>query len=829
MEREARDFTCKLELTGHLVATGDKIRLHALKLEISDATIDGKAATATLDKEANEVSLSTGQELAEGQHLIKLTAKGKITDPMHGIYPCYFKHGGKAKEVLATQLESHYAREVFPVIDEPEAKATFDLTLTTEPGITVLGNTPVKEQAEKDGKLVSQFETTPKMSPYLLAWVAGELQSRTGKTKDGVEVGIWSTPAQKIEGLDFALDTTIRAIEYYDDYFGVPYPLAKCDMVALPDFSAGAMENWGLITFREVALLADPKNTSIPSKQYVAMVICHELAHQWFGNLVTMKWWDDLWLNESFANLMEYMIPEQLFPKWDFMVQLATQDSLQALRRDRLKGVQAVRTGVNHPDEISTLFDPSIVYAKGGQLLLMLHGYVGDEAWRKGLETYFTRHKYGNTEASDLWEALGDASGKDVSALMMPWLTRPGFPMLTVEQQDNDTYNISQQRFLSNPGDRQEDKTAPWPVPLLANQKTDPELLSSASSLLKTEGSDRPLKLNTDQKAHYLTYYASVSHREALQKAVADKTFGEIDRLHLLHEALLLSAGGVKTHVEVLELLEAYRGEQSHAVWDIVALAIGETRKLIEDNEAATDDLRRLTAELITSEYERLGWDKKDDESDFDTILRGTILGLGVFAEHKPVIDEALKRFNAFEKPEDLDADLRDVIYRAGVKFGGQPAFDKLVKLYEQTDYAEEQLNLCVGLTATENQKQIDFLISKLKDTNFVRPQDFARWFAYLIRNRFARKTMWEWLTKNWDGWIHETFGSDKSYDMLPRYAASAFGVQEELDKYKAFFLPYTKDVSIKRAIEVGVEDIQARVLWHDRDAKAVVDYLAKR
>ncbi|RYF29570.1 MAG: hypothetical protein EOO17_00710 [Chloroflexi bacterium] len=315
IDRIGRAFQGTVTMRGSLAVGANAISLHAKDLIIESVLVDGSLATHLLGE--NDELRITSDTLQSGDHIVVIGYRGTITDAMHGLYPCYYEHAGVQKEILATQFESHHAREVFPCIDEPEAKATFDLTLTTDEDITVLGNMPVDSQESDGNKLITTFQTSPRMSTYLLAFVAGEMHKKSAMTKSGVEVNVWASPAQPSDSLDFALDTATRAIDFYDDYFGVPYPLPKADHVALPDFTVGAMENWGLITYRETALLADPTIASISTKQRVALVICHELAHQWFGNLVTMKWWNDLWLNESFATMMEYIALDALYPEWN--------------------------------------------------------------------------------------------------------------------------------------------------------------------------------------------------------------------------------------------------------------------------------------------------------------------------------------------------------------------------------------------------------------------------------------------------------------------------------------------------------------------------------
>ncbi|MEO7905130.1 MAG: M1 family metallopeptidase, partial [Candidatus Saccharimonadales bacterium] len=442
LDRTGRTFDGIVAMMGATVEGSTTITVHAKELNISSVTLDGKAATWQAG--VNDEVTITHPDIVAGDHIVVIAFDGTITDSMHGLYPCYYEDNGVKKELLATQFESHHAREVFPCIDEPEAKATFDVTLTTEQNVKVIGNMPVLSQKSDGDLLVTTFDTTPRMSTYLLAWVTGELHGKTAMTKNGVEVNVWATPAQTPASLDFALDIATRTIDFFDEYFDTPYPLPKSDHIALPDFSSGAMENWGLITYREVALIADPVTASISSRHYIAEVIAHELSHQWFGNLVTMKWWNSLWLNESFATLMAYIAVDALHPEWNVWLDFATMESIMALRRDAIDGVQSVQMDVHHPDEISTLFDGAIVYAKGARLLRMLQQYIGDDAFQAGLKTYFTKHEYGNTEGADLWKELGVASGKDIVQFMETWISQPGYPVLSVSKVGN-RINLSQQ------------------------------------------------------------------------------------------------------------------------------------------------------------------------------------------------------------------------------------------------------------------------------------------------------------------------------------------------------------------------------------------------
>lgn len=818
LEREARRFNGTVTVHGVSLAGSQHIVLHSKDLAIESVTLDGK--NADFASSDNDELFITQPDLQEGKHVLVIGFSGHITDAMHGLYPCYYEHDGIKKELLATQFESHHAREVFPCIDEPAAKATFDVTLTTEKNITVLGNMPIVSQKVDDELLITTFDRTPRMSTYLLAWTTGDLHRKTATTKSGVEVNIWATPAQPAESLDFALDIATRTIEFFDEYFDTPYPLPKSDHVALPDFSSGAMENWGLITYREIALLADPATTSIASKHYIATVIAHELSHQWFGNLVTMQWWNNLWLNESFATLMEYIAIDVLHPEWNVWLDFATMESIAALRRDSIDGVQAVQVDVNHPDEISTLFDGAIVYAKGARLLRMLQQYIGHEAFQAGLKSYFKSHAYGNTIGDDLWNALGEASGKDIATFMNTWISQSGYPVLSVSKQD-DKITLSQQQFFTGPH-QPSDKL--WPIPLGSSCSEMPELLATKAETV-TRHHDTPLRFNAGDTAHFITHYSD-DLLERLINEVREGKLSPLDRLQLLHEQTLLARGGVISSASLLPLLDAYKDEHTEAVWDIISIAIGELKKFVETDAVAEKRLRTFAANLARNEYNRLGWETQPSEAEQDTKLRANIIGLMIYGEDSDAITNALTIYNNTPL-EQLDPELRSLIISAAVRHGDDSTIiDTLLKQYSQSSSAELQQDIASGLTSTKDTAAIQKLLATLTDNSIIRSQDTGRWYVWLLRNRDGRSLAWQWLQDNW-AWIEKTFAGDKSYDDYPRYSAGVLSTQTQLDEYRHFFTPLSEIPALTRVIAIGIVEIEGRVNLIERDGQAVRDALA--
>ena len=808
---EEKEFSGTVIISGN--STSESILLHSKGLTIQSATIDDQPAGVSFG-EFDELRLSQ-PNLKNGNHTIHIIFSGNITDAMHGLYPCYFTHDGIKKQLFATQFESHHAREVFPCVDEPAAKAEYDLTLITRPEITVLGNMPVKFQKENGDSLTTTFEKTPRMSSYLLAFVIGELHKKSARTKSGVEVNIWAIPAQNENTLDFALDIATRSIDFYDEYFGVKYPLPKSDHVALPDFSSGAMENWGLITYRESCLLADPELTPESSRRFIATVIAHELSHQWFGNLVTMQWWNDLWLNESFANMMEYVAIDALQPNWHMWEDFATNEVTATLRRDSLDGVQSVQADVNHPDEISTLFDPAIVYAKGGRLLVMVRKLIGEEAFRAGLKSYFEKFAYKNTVGNDLWQELESASGQPIVNLMNAWISQPGLPVVSVSN-SHDAAILSQERFFI--GEHQPSDTL-WPIPLFANQSLDVKILDQKETTVSIE---KPLQLNCGLSAHFITKYDE-STREYLLKNITE--LPTLDKICILQDATILARAGFENSASLLPLALSLKTETNEKVFGMAAGALTELRKFVDDNDVARDSLKRISGEFACATFEELGWDEKDGESDDDRERRTTALSLMMYSENKEVLNEAKTRFDN-NKLEDLPTEIRALIISANVRHFETPEMiEDLFATYKNTPSNDLQNDIAIGLTSTKNPETAEKILANIKDSNIIRPQDASRWFVYLIRTRESRQIAWNWLKKNW-AWVEDTFGEDKSYDDFIRYAATALLTPNELDDFRQFFEPMMDIPALARTIKLGITEISARVELIKRDKEAVISAL---
>jgi aminopeptidase N len=517
---------------------------------------------------------------------------------------------------------------------------------------------------------------------------------------------------------------------------------------------------------------------------------------------------------------MEYVATDALFPDWQIWNSFVGSEGLSSQRRDSLPGVQSVRTAVNHPDEIGSLFDPSIVYAKGGRLLNMLMNYLGTDAFRKGLKLYFDKHAYGNTTGDDLWEALSTASGKDVASFMTPWLTRSGFPLLTVDQA-GPQLTINQQHFLVDPA-QADDRI--WPVPLLSDDAQIPQLLETKELSTDLENPDF-IRINHGAVGHYIVRYAEPAHADAIAQLAESKSLTPSERLMLLSDSSLVARAGIASFGETLALLKHYAQEDTESGWDIIALSLADARRFVDLDETLEDSIKAFIRQFIQIQFERLGFEPRPDESAEDGKLRATIIGLGVYSEHPEIKQWALDSFEGYKKDDaSVVSELRSIVFGAAVRNDVPGAFDYLLKLEESTSNPDLKSELLGALTLSKLPERATQLLGRIKDSSKVRQHDVDAWIVYLLRNRYVRDLAWNWLRDNWD-WIEVTFEGDKGYDSFPRYAASTFNTRQLADEYKAFFEPKLKDVALTRNITLGMEELASRVAWLERDLTAVQSF----
>lgn len=820
IDRAAKHFKGITTIKGNAVDT--KIALHQKFLNVASVQADGQDVPFSFSDHQEAIQLELPHS---GDVELKVVYDAKLTDTMMGIYPSYYTVAGQKKQLIGTQFETTAARQAFPGIDEPEAKATFSLAIKydEQPGETIIANMP--EDHVENG--VHYFQETVKMSTYLVAFAFGELQSKFAKTKSGVEIGVFSTKAHQPKELDFSLDIAKRAIEFYEDFYQTPYPLPQSYQLALPDFSAGAMENWGLVTYREAYMLLDPDNTTLNQKRLIATVITHELAHQWFGDLVTMKWWDDLWLNESFANMMEYVAVDALEPEWNVWEMFQTSEVPMALQRDATDGVQSVHVAVDDPAEIDTLFDGAIVYAKGARMLVMVRALLGDDAMRKGLKNYFAAHQYGNATGADLWQALGEASGMNVGQIMESWLEHPGYPVVEVKVEDGKLM-LSQQQFFIGDG---EEKGRLWQIPLNANYNQAPAIFSEQSLVLgdytqlrKQNG--RPFRVNVGDNSHVI-----VKYDETLLNDILDHLdeLGAIDQLQLLQDLRLLAEGRQISYAQIVPLLSRFKDSCSGIVNEMLYHVANSLKNFVQPAAKTERQLQQLFDQLSVKQVQRLGWLSQKGESNDDQLTRPIVLSAALYAQNSDAIKQAQALFDQYQDHlADLPADVRGLVLANKVKnYGGQELFDTLLADYQKTADAGFKQDICAALTKTQDDQLIAQLIDRFKDADTIKPQDLRACFRGVLANDHGQQAAWDWIQQEWS-WLEKTVGGDMEFPTYITVISRIFKTAQRLAEFKRFFTPKENDPMLKREIQMDEKVIASRVELIESEQDAVNAAIAK-
>lgn len=820
IDRAAKHFKGIATIKGNAVDT--KIALHQKFLNVASVQADGQDVPFSFSDRQEAIQLELPHS---GDVELKVVYDAKLTDTMMGIYPSYYTVAGQKKQLIGTQFETTAARQAFPGIDEPEAKATFSLAIKydEQPGETIIANMP--EDHVENG--VHYFQETVKMSTYLVAFAFGELQSKFAKTKSGVEIGVFSTKAHQPKELDFSLDIAKRAIEFYEDFYQTPYPLPQSYQLALPDFSAGAMENWGLVTYREACMLLDPDNTTLNQKRLIATVITHELAHQWFGDLVTMKWWDDLWLNESFANMMEYVAVDALEPEWNVWEMFQTSEVPMALQRDATDGVQSVHVAVDDPAEIDTLFDGAIVYAKGARMLVMVRALLGDDAMRKGLKNYFAAHQYGNATGADLWQALGEASGMNVGQIMESWLEHPGYPVVEVKVEDGKLM-LSQQQFFIGDG---EEKGRLWQIPLNANYNQAPAIFSEQSLVLgdyaqlrKQNG--RPFRINVGDNSHVI-----VKYDETLLNDILDHLdeLGAIDQLQLLQDLRLLAEGRQISYAQIVPLLSRFKDSRSGIVNEMLYHVANSLKNFVQPAAKTERQLQQLFDQLSVKQVQRLGWLSQKGESNDDQLTRPIVLSAALYAQNSDAIKQAQALFDQYQDHlADLPADVRGLVLANEVKnYGSQELFDTLLADYQKTADAGFKQDICAALTKTQDDQLIAQLIDRFKDADTIKPQDLRAWFRGVLANDHGQQAAWDWIQQEWS-WLEKTVGGDMEFPTYITVISRIFKTSQRLAEFKRFFTPKENDPMLKREIQMDEKVIASRVELIESEQAAVNTAIAK-
>lgn len=639
----ALKFAGKVEIDLEVRKPTRQITLNALDLDLQSVRVDSQPATIRIDPKAQTATFQLGTVLKQGPHRLTIEYSGPILTQPSGLFALDYTQDGAARRALYTQFEPTDARRMFPGWDEPAHKATFTLELDVrESDGMAISNMPVaSRESRPDGRVRVRFEQTPKMSTYLLFFALGDFE-RTVKQVAGTQVGVVTRRGDASKG-QFALSAAADVLNWYNDYFGVKYPLPKLDLIAAPGQSQffGAMENWGAIFYFDRVVLLDPAFSSADDRRMVFEVVAHEVAHQWFGDLVTMGWWDDLWLNEGFASWMADRVTAQLHPEWNQA--LAEVDSRDAaMRLDALASTHPVVQHILSPDALNQAFD-SITYSKGSAVLRMLEGYVGHDAWREGVRRYIAAHALGNTQSDDLWSAVQAAAGKPVTRIAHDFTLQPGVPLIRVEnvrcEDGHSVVDLSQGEFQS---DRSVDKPRSWQVPVILGTGTDSAAVLVTGRTVASVPGCGPVVVNQGQTGYFRTLYSPAVF-DVLMRAYTD--LEAVDQLGLLSDAWALGLTGQQPAADALNLLQGMSLSAAPELWQRAASIIDFIGNLTREDPRSRAIVTRFAAAHLGAKLAQLGWSSPAGEPDNVSSLRNTLLEVLGNLGDPQVAAEARRRF----------------------------------------------------------------------------------------------------------------------------------------------------------------------------------------
>ena len=760
------------------------ITMNCAELKIKSCIVkSGKKiikSTPKINEKTEELQIKLGEKI-RGLCTVDLEFKGILNDRLLGFYRSKYQQNGKTKYLATTQFEAADARRAFPCWDEPEAKATFEISIIADNKFTAISNMPIKTKKKIGNKITYNFQKTPLVSTYLIYLGVGEFEYLTGKAGK-IQIRVVTTKGNISKG-KFSLELGKKLLTSYEKYFGIKFPLPKLDLIAVPDFAAGAMENWGAITFRETILLYDPKTSSTRTKQFIAEVISHEIAHMWFGNLVTMKWWNDLWLNESFATFMATKFVDKFYPEWDLWNQFVEDAMNVAMGLDSLKTTHPIDVKVNSPAEIREIFD-AISYDKGGCVLRMLENYVGEPNFQKGLKKYLSDFKYKNAKGQDLWDAIGKASGMPVTAMINTWLKQPGFPLVEINQ-DGNNLKIKQKRYLLE-SDKKFSKGL-WSIPLSLGleKETSKTLFSKKSMSVKLPKNTIGFVANYGRKGFYRVKYDEGILLD-LKMLVDTKRIPPIDRWAIQNDLFSLCVSGDEKVRNYLDFSDAYFDEDSYLASVNVAHNLASLYFRAFD-EKFIEEIRSYAINYFRKILSNLGWEPQKSDKHTDALLRTfTISVLGKMNDDT-VTDDAIRKYQKFLKsPSSLSPDLIETICSIAAWNGNSKTFAELKKLYTNAKTMEEKLRFLGAMCGFQDKKLLVRTLN-FSQTSEVRSQNMQLPIMKVAGNPYGEKVLWPWLKKNWKN-INKKVGHGNP--LFNRIVASIAGVADDsMEKeIKVFF-----------------------------------------
>lgn len=860
----------------------------------SEITFDKKLERITVHFHDDAVKLQAGQSYKLG-----LRFQGELEGSMMGYYKSAYETAeGKTAYYSLTQFEATAARRAFPCWDEPDIKATFTLTLLSKKGLTVLANMPkehtfadvgevalfpeeveaadeenrkdallgapearargtksrspspshfprghaeiASDASEGDGWVATVFQKTPIMSTYLVAWANGDfrhLESSYTSPLSGrkVPLRIYTTP-EHIHQAQFALDVKAKVLPVYEKLFDIEYPLPKLDTLVASDFDAGAMENWGLITGRTIVYLFDEKNGSVDARKLTATVQSHEVAHQWFGNITTMVWWDALWLNEAFATLMGEVISiHAVWPEWNPHSSFLNAHLRRALELDSQRSSHPIEQPCPDTEMIAQIFD-AISYSKGASVLRMLSNMIGEETFLKGVSIYLKKHLYSNAKTVDLWAGISEACGLDVAKIMSNWTLKVGFPIISVEE-TAEGLKVKQNRFLSTGDPKPEEDETLWYVPLelktvdkSGKASIDHKaVLEGRETLLPLEDAANTVyKLNAETAGVYRVLYSPERLGKLGDEASKKGSVLSLnDRIGLVQDAFVLSKSGYGKTSGALNLVSKLASEEEYLVWKEIATGLADINDTWWDQDEKTRNaLDKLNRDTFAPIVEKLGWEIGAKDSTDTRELRTLAISAAARSGDEAAIKEVQRRFALFTEQNDqasVPGDLLDLIFANAVRYGGVDEYEKCLAIYRKPSSPQHKQAAMRAFCCTRDEKLIDRTI-QFMNSDEVKMQDMMYFFGGLGANRMSRRKIWAELQRNLEH-LAVKFKGNFSLGRLVQYSFSGLNTKEDEEAIVKFFSDKdTKDYV--QSLKQGLDSVRAKTAWLERDASDVAEWL---
>ena len=768
----------KIQLEGN----EDRLVLNTLEQKINKITLDGKNVELLEGRRDDEKLI---EAKLNGKSILEIEFTSKLNEALTGLYLARASDGS---EMATTQFESIGARRAFPCFDNPSMKATFDLEITTASDLDVISNMPEKEVVKSGSVKTVKFQRTPRMSTYLVYIGIGKFETKESSFEN---VKLYLSGLKgNLDTTDFPLVMAAQSLEFFNDYFGIKYPLPKMHLISVPEFAAGAMENWGAITFREVAILVN-KSTGGATKKRVAAVIAHEIAHQWFGNLVTMKWWNDLWLNESFATFMMYKVVENYYPEWKVTGDMLLSRGRGAFTDDSLESTHPIEANVREPEEIEQIFD-QISYGKGGMILRMIESYAGKESFQAGLHNYLEKFSYSNAEGQDLWKSIAKASGKPVDRIMESWVKREGYPILKLTY-DSNKIKITQSRFYL---DGREGRDI-WPVPLTVLRENGDESILMETRETTISG-ENFVKLNVGETGFYRVLYPEQFYAGIHSKS---EKLDYKDFIGILSDLYAFVVSG-KINLKVyLDVVREFSSSSELNIVTQISNDLSELRNILTSNNALDEVYLNFHREQV----KRLEAKKSKDVN--DSILYGTVLRRLVDIDGVKAKEMAAK----FQNMENEIPDIRDSIAVAYAK--ETKNLQEIQKKMFSLKSDEDKVKLIVAAGHIPGENAFNSMYGLIEEGK-IKKQDVSSYFtsfgAYRENRDLAVKEFSKMVSKLQDIFSGSGTASNLVFALVPLVGLNRVKEMENL-------LNSIRNSKIERGIMKGMERLKINQKLLDR------------